>query len=153
MSTKPVYLSKEGLAKFKDELHHLRTVKRPEVAKRIEIAKEHGDLRENAEYHDARDEAAFVDGRILELDEMLRNATIIEEGAKDTVSVGSSVDVSYDGKAKTFMVVGSHEADPVAGRISNESPIGKALLGKKVGESATIALPKNDVTYTITAIR
>jgi transcription elongation factor GreA len=153
MSAAPVYLSKEGLVKFKEELEHLRTVKRPEVAKRIEIAKEHGDLRENAEYHDARDEAAFVDGRIMELDEMLRHAIIIEGGTKDAVSVGSSVDVTYDGKAKTFSVVGSHEADPVAGRISNESPIGKALLGKKVGDTADVQVPAGTITYTITAIR
>ncbi len=153
MHTTPVYLSKEGFEKFKAELHYLRTTKRPEISKRIEAAKEHGDLKENAEYHDARDEAAFVDGRILELDDMLRNALLIGEGAKDQVTVGSTVSVAYDGKEKTFTVVGSHEADPIGGRISNESPIGKALLGKKVGESATVTLPKNDVTYTITAIR
>lgn len=153
MTDTAVYLSKEGFEKFKEELHYLKTVKRPEVAKRIQAAKEHGDLKENAEYHDARDEASFIDGRIMELEDFLPKAILIGDGAKDQVTLGSTVTVAYDGKEKAFMVVGSQEADPVGGRISNESPIGKALLGRKVGESVEVPLPARSITYTITAIR
>jgi transcription elongation factor GreA len=152
MTDTTVYLSKEGFEKFKEELKYLKTVKRPEVAKRIQAAKEHGDLKENAEYHDARDEAAFIDGRINELSDFLPKAILISGGTKDQVCMGCTVTVTYDGKEKTFMVVGSQEADPVGGRISNESPIGKALLGRKIGESVEVPLPARSITYTIIAI-
>lgn len=153
MSGEPVYLSPAGLQKLKDELVYLKTDKRREVMERIGRAKELGDLRENAEYHDAKDEAAFVDGRIQELEDLIPRAVIIEGGAKDSVSIGSVVHVSYDGKERTFSIVGAQEADPLSGRISNESPTGLALLGKKVGETAEVSVPAGVITYTITAIK
>jgi transcription elongation factor GreA len=153
MNDAPLYISKEGLERLKEELHHLKTVKRREVTARIEKAKELGDLRENAEYHDAKDEAAFVDGRILEIEDALNRAHIIQEGVKtDSVAIGSRVRVAHDGKEKAFTIVGAAESDPLKGYISNESPTGRSLIGKKIGETAEVTVPAGVIRYTIVSI-
>jgi transcription elongation factor GreA len=153
VNNKPTYLSKEGLDKLRAELDEMTSVKRPEVANRIHDAKEHGDLSENAEYEDAKNEQAFVEGRIQTLEALIKNATIIDEHhSTDHVQIGSTVAVeSPDGK-ETFTIVGSTEAKPAEGRISNESPVGRALLGKKKGEKIVVKVPAGDFTYKITAI-
>jgi len=129
------------------------TVRRPEVALRIHDAKEHGDLTENAEYEDAKNEQAFVEGRIATLETMIKNATIIDEKtSKEHVQIGSTVVVeSPDGKEK-FQIVGSAEARPAEGRISNESPVGRALLGRKTGETVLVRVPAGDFSYRIVRI-
>ncbi len=147
-----IYISKEGLEKAKQELEYLKKTKRREVADRIEKAKDLGDLRENAEYHDAKEESGFVEGRIIELEDLVNRATVIAAGSSDAVTVGANVKVRYDGKEKTFTIVGSAEADPVKGYISNESPLGRALLGKKVGEHAEVNVPAGKIRYVIASI-
>jgi transcription elongation factor GreA len=152
MLDQPVYISKEGLEKLKAEVHELKTVTRREIIDRVEKAKDLGDLRENADYHDAKELLAYTEGRILEIEDSIKRAVIIEHRQTDAVAIGSTVHVSYDGKEKKFAIVGSTEADPLQGRISNESPTGRALLGKKVGEVAEVTVPAGTIRYTITAI-
>ena len=153
VNNKPTYLSKDGLEKLRSELDEMVSVKRPEVANRIHDAKEHGDLSENAEYEDAKNEQAFVEGRIQTLEALIKNATIIDENhSTDHVQIGSTVAVeSPDGK-EAFTIVGSAEAKPAEGRISNESPVGRALLGKKKGEKVVVKVPAGDFTYKIVGI-
>jgi len=153
VNNKPTYLSREGLDKLRAELDEMTSVKRPEVANRIHDAKEHGDLSENAEYEDAKNEQAFVEGRIQTLEALIKNATIIDEHhSTDHVQIGSTVAVeSPDGK-ETFTIVGSTEARPAEGRISNESPVGRALLGKKKGDKVVVKVPAGDFAYKILAI-
>ena len=153
MNNKPTYLSKDGLEKLRAELEEMTNVRRPEIADRIHDAKEHGDLSENAEYEDAKNEQAFVEGRIQSLEALIKNAIIIDEHhATDHVSIGSTVALkSGDGK-EAYTIVGPTEASPREGRISNESPLGKVLLGRKVGESVTVTAPDGDIVYTITGI-
>jgi transcription elongation factor GreA len=153
VNNKPTYLSKEGLEKLRTELDEMVSVKRPEVAQRIHDAKEHGDLSENAEYEDAKNEQAFVEGRIQTLEAMIKNATLIDEHTStDHVQIGSTVKVDGEDGAETFTIVGSAEAKPAAGRISNESPVGRALLGKKKGEKVVVRVPAGDFAYTIVEI-
>lgn len=153
MNTKPTYLSKDGLDKLRAELDEMLSVKRPEVAQRIHDAKEHGDLSENAEYEDAKNEQAFVEGRIQTLQALIKNATIIEENhSTDHVQIGSTVAVESDDGKESFTIVGSTEARPTEGRISNESPVGRALLGKKKGEKVVVKVPAGDFTYKIVSI-
>ena len=153
MNNKPAYLSKEGLEQIRQELDDLVNVRRAEIAARIHEAKEHGDITENAEYEDAKNEQAFVEGRIQTLEALIKNATLIDENhSTDHVQIGSTVSVeSGDGK-ETFTIVGSTEAKPGEGRISNESPVGRALLGKKKGEKVIVKVPAGDFTYKITSI-
>ena len=153
MNTKTTYISKEGLEKLRGELEEMLNVRRPEIAQRIHDAKEHGDLSENAEYEDAKNEQAFVEGRIATLEALIKNATIIDEHhSTDHVQIGSTVSVeSGDGK-ETFTIVGSTEAKPAEGRISNESPVGRALLGRKKGEKVIVKVPAGDFTYKIVSI-
>jgi transcription elongation factor GreA len=153
VNNKPTYLSREGEAALREELELLVNVRRTEVAARIHDAKEHGDLSENAEYEEAKNEQAFVEGRIQTLEGMLKTAVIIDNSGSEHVALGSVVVVeSLDG-TETFTIVGSAEARPAQGRISNESPVGRALLGKKAGDSATVKLPNGtDVIYTIASI-
>lgn len=153
MNNKPTYLSPEGVVTLREELEQLVNVRRAEVATRIHDAKEHGDLSENAEYEEAKNEQAFVEGRIQTLEAMLKTAVIIEHPGTEHVALGSVVDVeSGDGK-ETFTIVGSAEARPAQGRISNESPVGRALLGKKAGDKVAVTLPNGtDVTYRIKSI-
>lgn len=147
-----VYVTREGLEKLKAELHELKTVRKRDVAGRIERAKELGDLSENAEYADAKDEMSFIEGRIIELEDTVNRAKIIEAGGTDAVTIGCTVEIEGGGQKKTYTIVGSSEADPAAGRISNETPIARALLGKRVGDSIDVRLPSGAVTYTVTRI-
>ena len=153
MNNKPTYLSKDGLEKLRTELDEMVSVKRPEVANRIHDAKEHGDLSENAEYEDAKNEQAFVEGRIQTLEALIKNATLIDEHTStDHVQIGSTVKVKGDDGPETFLIVGSAEAKPAQGRISNESPVGRALLGRKKGEKVVVKVPAGDFAYTIVEI-
>jgi transcription elongation factor GreA len=153
MNTKPTYLSKDGLDKLRAELDEMTSIKRPEVAQRIHDAKEHGDLSENAEYEDAKNEQAFVEGRIQTLQALIKNATIIDEHhSTDHVQIGSTVKVASDDGEESFTIVGSTEARPTEGRISNESPVGRALLGKKKGEKVVVKVPAGDFTYKVVSI-
>ena len=153
MNTKPTYVSRDGLERLRAELEEMVTRKRPEVAQRIHDAKEHGDLSENAEYEDAKNEQAFVEGRIQTLEALIKNATIIDEHhSTDHVQIGSTVRVQSDDGEESFTIVGSAEAKPGEGRISNESPVGRALLGKKKGEKVVVRVPAGDFTYKVVAI-
>mgnify|MGYP001572757058 FL=1 len=152
-------MSLEDLEKFKQELHELKTVKRHEIAKRIEEAKSLGDLSENAEYIESREAQAFNEGRIRELEELIKNAVIIDElknktGAKTVVDVGDSVDVKNEkGEKMTFTIVGSNGADPAQNKISNESPLGRAFLSRIPGEEVEVVTPRGKVKYKIVAVK
>jgi transcription elongation factor GreA len=140
---KDVILTPEGLQKLKDELEDLSTTKRREVAERIKEAREFGDISENSEYDDAKNEQAMVEQRIAQLEDRLRSAQVVEakDLSNDQVGVGTVVNVTFDGKEKqSFTIVGSAEAKPPT-RLSNESPVGKALMGHKKGDEVTISLP------------
>ncbi len=153
MNNKPTYVSAEGLSKLKAELEEMVNVRRAEVAARIHDAKEHGDLAENAEYEDAKNEQAFVEGRIQTLEALIKNATVIDNNhATDHVQIGSTVEVDGTDGPERFVIVGSTEANPREGRISNESPVGRALLGKKKGEKVVVRVPAGDFTYKIVSI-
>ncbi len=153
---KEIYISRSGLEKLQNELKELTTVRKREIATRIKKAKEFGDLSENSEYDDAKNEQAFIEGRISEIENILKNAKIIEEVAcktTDEVCVGHTVVVDFaKGEAK-FKIVGSYEADPEMGLISNESPIGKALLGKKKGDEVTVQVPAGELKYKVKSIK
>jgi len=153
MNNKPAYLSKEGLEQIRRELDELVNVRRAEIAARIHEAKEHGDITENAEYEDAKNEQAFVEGRIQTLQALIKNATIIDANhSTDHVQIGSTVAVESDDGKETFTIVGSAEAKPAEGKISNESPVGRSLLGRKKGEKVVVKVPAGDFTYKITSI-
>jgi transcription elongation factor GreA len=153
MNNKPTYISKDGLEKLRHELEEMVSIRRPEIAQRIHDAKEHGDLSENAEYEDAKNEQAFVEGRIQTLEALIKNATIIDEHhSNDHVQIGSTVKVAGPDGSQSFTIVGSTEAKPAEGRISNESPVGRALLGKKKGENVTVTVPAGDLDYKIVSI-
>jgi transcription elongation factor GreA len=141
-----VVLTREGFEKLKAEIDHLRTDKRREVAERIKEAREFGDISENAEYDYAKNEQAMLEARISTLEERLRSATVLDERAieKDVVSVGSKVRVKdqKSGKSVAYHIVGSAEADPSENKLSNESPVGQALLGHKRGDVVTVAVPR-----------
>ena len=153
MNNKPAYLSKEGLEQIRHELDDLVNVRRAEIATRIHEAKEHGDITENAEYEDAKNEQAFVEGRIQALSALIKNAVVIEESHSSThVQIGSTVTISSKDGKESFTIVGSAEAAPADGRISNESPVGRALLGRKKGEEVTVSVPAGDYKYKILSI-
>ena len=153
MNNKPTYISKEGLDNLRHELEELVSLRRPEIAQRIHDAKEHGDLSENAEYEDAKNEQAFVEGRIQTVEALIKNATLIDEHhSNDHVQIGSTVKVSGPDGSQSFTIVGSTEAKPAEGRISNESPVGRSLLGKKKGETVTVTVPAGDLDYKIVSI-
>ena len=148
------FLTPEGLAKLEEELKHLRTVRRQEVAERIQKAKELRSTVTSPEYEDAKNEQGFVEGRILELERIIKNAVIIHPEAADLVQLGSRVTVHHqDGSEEHYTIVGSVEVDPVEGKISNESPVGKALLGKRVGDEVEITVPAGVLQMTITEIK
>jgi transcription elongation factor GreA len=154
VNTKTTYISKDGLDKLRQELDEMLAVRRPEVAQRIHDAKEHGDLSENAEYEDAKNEQAFVEGRIQTLESMIKTATLIDENTStDHVQIGSTVRVTGEDGEETFTIVGSAEAKPSDGRISNESPVGRALLGRKKGDKVVVQVPAGDFSYKILEIR
>ena len=149
-----IFLTREGLKKLEEELEHLRTVRRAQVAERLHNAQEDGELIENAEYEDAKNEQAFVEGHILTLEAMLSNAVIIkEEGPSGIVSLGSKVTVKENGgKPEVYVLVGAAEASPKEGRISNESPLGKALLGRRVGDEIKVNAPAGTLSFRVVAI-
>ncbi len=148
------YLTPEGKAKVQAELDELINLKRPALAKRLREAIQQGDLSENADYHVAKEDQAFLEGRILELQAVLRYAVIIEgNGSTDTVQMGSRVTVQEEGEdSEVFVLVGAKEANPREGKISNESPIGKVLLGKRVGERAYAVTPAGQIAFKILKI-
>jgi transcription elongation factor GreA len=148
------YLTEERLAELKNELNDLKTNQRAEIAERLKRAKELGDLSENSEYIEAREEQRRVETRIMELEDMVRRAEIIKKsnGKGGVVNIGSTIEVSKNGQKAKFTIVGSNEARPEAGLISNESPLGKAFIGKKAGESAEITAPSGKIAYKIISI-
>lgn len=155
MVHKETYLTGEGLAKLETELEHLRSVSRQEVAQRIQQAKDLGGTVDNAEYEVAKNEQAFIEGRILTLDNMIKNAVLIPDDRKPSgkVEVGSEVTIKdAAGKEHTYTIVGSSEADPSEGKISNESPVGQALLGRKKGQQAKVETPSGSIKYTVVKI-
>ena len=153
MATK--FLTKEGFQKLQEELEHLKTVKRQEVADRLHEAMEGGELIENAEYEAAKNEQAFVEGRILELEHMLAQAKIIEPGGStDVVKIGSTVVVQEaSSKPETYTIVGAAEANPKQGLISNESPLGQALLDHRVGDDVEVHAPAGKLRFKVVKIK
>lgn len=157
MAEKEVLLTPQGLKKLEDELEQLKSVKRREVAERIKLAISYGDISENSEYEDAKNEQAFIEGRIMTLEKMLRNARLINEDEVDTdvVSIGSTVllrDVEFDEDVQ-YTIVGSAEANPAQNKISNESPVGRALLGKSVGAVVDANVPAGVIQFKILDIK
>ncbi len=151
----PIYLTRDGMEKLQAELEHLRTVRRHEVAASIQQSRERGGTVSNAEYEEAKNELAFTEGRIQTLDNMVSNAIIIEESRSeaDAVEVGAKVTVqNQDGKSYQYTITGSAESDPSQGRISNVSPIGRGLLGKRVGEVTEVSAPSGKIKLEIIAI-
>ena len=151
---KEIYLTSEGLDEIKKELEHLKLVKRPEVINSLKDARALGDLSENAEYDAARNEQAIVEGRIIELEAMLENAVVIEKVDTDCVSIGTKVKIEYveDKDTEEYSIVGSKEADPFQNKISNESPIAKAIMGLKVGDIAHVSSPNGQYDVKILQI-
>lgn len=155
MDKKKFFVTQEGLEELKKELHNLQKIKRPEVLDRVSKAREMGDLSENSEYHAARDELSLIDGRVEELSEIMKNVQIIEEDPSDgSVKIGSKVNLHINGKKKdVFTIVGEWEADPRNKKISHESPIGKALIGKGVGDEVEVEAPAGKIKYTILEVK
>ncbi|PLS15593.1 transcription elongation factor GreA [Bacillus sp. M6-12] len=149
-------MTQEGKQKLEQELEHLKSVKRKEVVERIKIARSFGDLSENSEYDSAKEEQAFVEGRITTLENMIRNAKIISEDDmnSDSVSLGKKVTFIElpNGDEETYSIVGSAEADPFEGKISNDSPIARSLMGKSVGDEVTVVTPGGEMKVRITSI-
>jgi len=151
---KPVYVSADGLKKMQAELEDLRTTKRAEVAERIHAAMEFGDFTENSELEQAKNDQAFLEGRIMTLEQMIKNAQVIDENTHhELVEVGSHVMVEADGSKEQYVIVGSAEAAPGEGKISNESPVGRALLGHKAGETVKLSVPAGSIEMKILAVR
>lgn len=155
MTEEPTYLTAEGLTKLKKELDHLVNVRRPEIAEQIHIAKAEGDISDSSGYEDAKNQQGFVEGRIQTIQQMLRNVEIIKGPASlDIIGLGSTVVVAEDGlDPEEFLVVGAAEADPISGRISNESPLGKALMGRRVGDEIIARAPNGDITFKVLEIK
>jgi len=157
MVEKEVLLTLDGLLKLEEELEQLKSVKRREIAERIKIAISYGDISENSEYEDAKNEQAFVEGRIIKLEKMLRNASIITKEDVDTglVGIGSHVlirDMEF-GDEMEYTIVGRAEADPTENKISNESPVGRALLGRAIGDKIEVNVPVGTIQYEILEIK
>ena len=152
---KEIFLTKKGLEDVQEELDNLKKVVRPEVISQIKEARAQGDLSENAEYHAARDRQGQVEARIKELEYIVDNATIIEEGKKNEITVGATVEILYidDDETEEYSIVGSTEADPLNNKISNESPIAKGIMGKKAGDVVTIESPNGNYDIKIVSIK
>ena len=155
--TKQFIMTYEGVKKLEEELEYLKTVKRKEITEKIKVALGYGDLSENSEYDEAKNDQAFTEGRILQLENMLKNAVVVDESEipKDKVSVGSIVkvmDYEFDEEVE-YTIVGSAEADPMNFKISNESPVGSALIGKKVGDVIEVAVPSGMSKFEVLEIR
>ena len=154
---KKFIMTYEGVKKLEEELEYLKTVKRKEITEKIKVALGYGDLSENSEYDEAKNDQAFTEGRILQLENMLKNAQVVDENEipSDTVSVGSVVkvmDFDFDEEVE-YTIVGSAEADPMNFKISNESPVGEALLGKKVGDVVEVTVPEGVSKFEVLGIR
>lgn len=148
------YLTEKGLQELQEKLHDLKTVRRREVADAIHSAKEQGDLSENAEYIDAKEEQNRIEQQIVELEATLKNAVLITgTNGNGEVGIGNTVTLQGAGKKRTYQIVGSNEADPLQGKISNESPMGKTLLGKKKGVKVVISTPAGDQEYEVVKIQ
>lgn len=156
MAEKETLLTHEGLEKLEKDLDHLKTVRRREVAERIKQALEFGDISENSEYEDAKNEQAFIEGRILTLEKMLRNAKVIDDAdvKTDKVTIGSTVKLKdlQSNEVLEYTVVGSAEADPLNYKISNESPVGQAILGQKVNATVSVTVPDGIIKYKVMKI-
>ena len=154
---KEVLLTLDGLTRLEKELDQLKTVRRREVAERIKQALEFGDISENSEYEDAKNEQGFIESRILQIENILRNARVLDEGDVDTETVGLGSRVVLEeiesGEDFDYLIVGSAEADPERARISNESPVGRALMGQRAGATVTVNAPMGNVLYRIKEIR
>ncbi len=150
-----VYLTLEGLKQIEDEVAYLKTTRREEIAAKLETAIKQGDLKENADYHDAKEEQGFIEGRIRQLEDSLRRAKVIDNrGPANVIRVGSTVTVTEVGvdEEETYVIVGAHEADPTRGRISNISPIGSALLGAKKGQTVRAETPAGLIEFQVVRI-
>ena len=150
-----VYLTNEGFLEIEEELNHLKEVKRPEVIKALKDARALGDLSENADYDAARNEQAQVEGRIKELEQLLEKAELIEKKDTDTVNLGATVTIKYedDDDSEEYRIVGSKEADPSNNKISNESPLAKAIMGASIGDTCTVESPNGNYTVKIIDIK
>jgi transcription elongation factor GreA len=154
MSDKTQYLTQASLESLQTELEQLKNVKIPEIANKIDEAKQQGDLSENAEYHSAKEDMAWAQGRFMELENLLSNAVVIGSETKgEGVSVGQTVVVEVGGKTKEYTIVGPQEADPFAGKISNESPLGQAFLGRSKGDEVEVQTPAGKQVYAIMSIK
>ena len=145
-------ITESGQRELERELEELKS-RRGEIADKIAAARDFGDLSENAEYDAAREAQGLLETRITEIETILQNASIIQTGNSSTVMLGSTGELDANGKAVTYTVVGPVEADPLEGKVSNESPIGQALMGKAVGDTVTISTPKGELAYTVVALR
>ncbi len=145
-------ITESGQRELERELEELKS-QRGEIADKIAAARDFGDLSENAEYDAAREAQGLLETRITEIETILQNASIIQTGSSSTVTLGSTVELEANGKAVVYTVVGPVEADPLEGKVSNESPIGQALMGKAVGDTVTISTPKGELVYTVVALR
>lgn len=150
---KDIYLTQDGLEKLKNELKSLKENDRTDVIERIKAAKEFGDLSENAEYEDAKNEQAYVESKILELEEKIKHAKVVNKENNEAIGIGSQVECFVDGEKEVIEIVGSSEADPFAGKISSESPVGLALFGHKKGEKVIITTPGGKLEYKIVNIK
>lgn len=146
------HLTNEGLEELKQELNHLKTTKLPAAIERVRIAREQGDLSENSEYHAARDDHAIIAGRVDELEELISKAKIVTKTSNNVVSLGNEVTVKIGKDSHTYHIVGKYEADPINKKISDESPLGKALMGRKEGQEVEYEAPVGKVIYKIVKI-
>lgn len=154
MAEKEIFLTHEGLAKLEEELEHLRTVRRQEVAEKIQRAKELRSTVNTPEYEEAKNEQGFVEGRILEIERIIKNAVLIEAAPSDMVRLGSKVTVCHqDGSEEHYTIVGSAEANPAVGKISNVSPVGRALLDRRVDDEVEVAVPAGVLKMRIVEIK
>ena len=149
---KDLYITKGGLQKLKEELRELVDIQRPETAKKIQEAREMGDISENSAYDDAKLKQSFIEGRINELEEIIKNAKVSKPLERGVIGVGCKVTVHIEGDEEEFHIVGAPEADPMKRKISHESPLGTALMGKKVGEKIKVEAPVGMLTYTVLKI-
>ena len=152
MKIKKLYLTETGYQELKKKLHELKTVKRREIAEAIHTAKEQGDLSENAEYSSAKEQQNFLEKEIADLESKIRNVEVIKKGANGAIEVGSTVKVEAFGVQTQYTIVGSAESNPDEGKISNESPLGKAFLGKKAGDEIKVEAPKGPTNYKILSV-
>lgn len=159
MSENVTYVTEEGLKKIKEELHYLKETRRVEISEKLRLAIAEGDLSENADYHDAKEQQGFIEGRIKDLEDSLRNIKLIDDkatGQKGIIRVGSTVticEVGFEDEEEEYRIVGVHEANPTDGLISNESPIGRALLGAKKGKVVTVDTPRGQTKFKVLKVK